>query len=214
MIIETMVLGLFQTNTYIVYNEDTGGCVIIDPAYEPERILEYVVGKGLKTQAILVTHGHFDHIGACEVLKEQLGVEVVASAIEADIMEDAAKNLSSMFVSRKVEAKATRLASHGSTLDFGEGLVFKCIEVAGHSPGSLCYYNTEAGVVFTGDTLMAGTIGRTDFYQGSMETLVDHIRYRLMLLPKETKVYGGHGGPTTIGREMKDNPYVGGGLWR
>ncbi len=212
--VKTMELGLFQTNTYIAYDEDSLACVIIDPAYEAERIAEYIMGMGLVTKAILVTHGHFDHIGACESLKAGLGVKVYTGRLEGPVMEDSAKNLSSMFVSRKVTAKADQLVDHNQVLDFGDGLSFKCIEVSGHSPGSICYYNEEAGILFSGDTLMEGTIGRTDFYEGSMESLVDHIRYRLMLLPQETEVYGGHGNATTIGKEMKNNPFVGGGLWR
>lgn len=123
-------------------------------------------------------------------------------------MKDPIRNLSTYFISKEITAEADTFVKDEEVIDFGDGLVFKTIIVPGHSTNSVCYYSGDAGIVFTGDTLMAGSVGRTDYYHGSSDDLQKAICARLMFLPKETKVYPGHGLETTIGHERTFNPYI------
>lgn len=213
MVVKTLVIGDLNTNTYIVYDEKSLEAVLIDPAAEPERISEYTAGFGLKIKGILMTHGHFDHIGAVDLLKSHFNCPVYASQEEAEIMEDSIKNLSTYFISRKIVATATYVVEHEEVLTLSDTLKFKCIKVPGHSPGSICYYLEADHILFTGDTLMEGSIGRTDYYSGSSQDLVEYIKKRLMTLPKETLVYAGHGKVTTIEHEYRHNHYLGKNMW-
>lgn len=208
--IKKMVLGNLNNNTYIVISDHKKSAVIIDPSYEPERIIEYLAGLGLTLKAILITHGHFDHVAAAPMIKRHLNVPIITHTDEAKIMEDPIKNLSTYFLSKEIVASADTFIKDNEIIDFGDGLVFKTIIVPGHSIKSVCYYNQENDVVFTGDTLMAGSVGRTDYYNGSSDDLTKAICDRLMFLAKDTVVYPGHGLETTIGHEKLYNPYISG----
>ena len=206
--IKKMVLGGLGNNTFVVIGDDQKTTLLIDPAYEPERIMEFLTGQGLELKAILVTHGHFDHIGAIDKIVEHNPVPVYAHEVEAKLMNDPIKNLSTYFTSREVMATATDFLADKDHLDFGQGLVFKTIVVPGHSPKSICFYNVEENCIFTGDTLFSGSLGRTDYYNGDAQDLVQNIKERLMFLPASTKVYPGHGPSTTIGNEKSYNPFL------
>ncbi len=206
--IKRMVLGGLANNTYIVIGEDGHSTVLIDPAYEPERIIEYLSGQGLELKAMLVTHGHFDHIGAVKKIVEHINVPVITHEEEAKLMSDPIKNLSTYFTARGVTAEATQMIRGKDVLDFGSDLQFKSIIVPGHSPKGVCYYNSDSKVVFTGDTLFSGSMGRTDYYNGDSHDLVKYIKERLLFLPGDTVVYPGHGETTTIANEKKYNPYL------
>lgn len=206
--VKKMILGNMKNNTYIVVGDDGKSAVIVDPSYEPERIIEYLGGLGLTLKAILVTHGHFDHVGAIPMIKRHLDVPVVTHEEEARTMQDPIKNLSTYFLSKEVTAEADTFVVDDILIDYGAGLTFKTIVVPGHSSKSVCFYNQEHGIVFTGDTLMAGSVGRTDYYHGSSDDLCKAICSRLMFLPKETVVYPGHGFDTTIGHERAFNPFI------
>ena len=158
----------------------------------------------------MVTHGHYDHIGAVEKVVNHMGVPVITHEDAAKMMADPIRNLSTYFTSRNIKAAADRFVRDGETLDLGAGLVFKVMIVPGHSPKSVCFYNEVLEAVFTGDTLFAGSIGRTDYYDGNRMDLVKNIQEKLMFLPGNTKVYPGHGKNTTIANEKADNPYLNG----
>ncbi|VDN48932.1 conserved protein of unknown function [Petrocella atlantisensis] len=206
--IEKMVLGNMNNNTYIIIGRDEKTALIVDPSYKPERIIEYISGLGLELKAMLITHGHFDHIGAVDKIKAHYNVPVITHEEEARIMSDSIKNLSTYFLAREVTATADTYIEDGDILDYGDDLVFKVITVPGHSVKGVCYYCQEENVVFTGDTLLAGSIGRTDYYNGNQSDLVEAINNRLMFLPDETKVFPGHGSDTTIRNEKKNNPFL------
>ncbi len=206
--IEKMVLGNMNNNTYIIIGRDEKTALIVDPSYKPERIIEYISSLGLELKAMLITHGHFDHIGAVDKIKAHYNVPVITHEEEARIMADSIKNLSTYFLAREVTATADTYIEDGDILDYGDDLVFKVITVPGHSVKGVCYYSQEENVVFTGDTLLAGSIGRTDYYNGNQSDLVEAINNRLMFLPDETKVFPGHGSDTTIRNEKKNNPFL------
>lgn len=206
--IKRMVLGGLENNTYIIIGEDQVSAVLIDPAYEPERIVEFLTGQGLQLKAMLITHGHFDHIGAVQKIYEHTKVPVVAHQEEAKMMMDPIKNLSTYFTTRSVTAEANQMIDDKEVVDFGSDLQFEAFVVPGHSPKSICYYNASASVVFTGDTLFAGSMGRTDYYNGDSRDLIKNIKERLLFLPGDTVVYPGHGETTTIANEKQYNPYL------
>ena len=205
--VKAMVLGMLQTNVYIVYDEQSKDAVIIDPAGEENRIIEFIEKKELKLMGVLITHGHFDHIGAVNGIRERFGVPVFSTKIEGENMADPNENLSLRLIGNPMKAEIDETIKDKEIIEFGE-LAFKCIVVPGHSPESVCYYNEDNNILLCGDTLFAGSIGRADFYDGPANSLILNIKDKLMCLPEETMVYPGHGIQTTIGREKKTNIYM------
>lgn len=206
--VKRMVLGGLANNTYLLVGEDQTSCVIVDPAGEAKRIVDYLEGKELDLKAVLVTHGHYDHIAGLPELLKSKDVPVYAHKDEQRIMKDPIKNLSTYFMSASVSAQATDLIGDMDLLDFGSDLQLKSICVPGHSPKSLCYYHEGSDVLFSGDTLFAGSIGRVDLYDGPESDLIDNIKAKLLVLPDTTKVMPGHGETSTIGKEKDYNPYL------
>lgn len=204
----TLSVGQLQTNTYIVADLQEKTCVIIDPAAEGKRILQHCEQEGLTVKGMLITHGHFDHIGSVNQLKTYFDVPVVAHEGEANMMADARENLSVYFLQRAVTSKADTFVEDGEELSFGNQLVFECIEVPGHSAHSICYYQREMGLLFTGDTLMTGAVGRTDMYEGPADELIHQIKDKLMILEDHVQVFPGHGHSSSIGTERRSNPYL------
>jgi len=203
--IRTLELGELQTNCYIIEGEE-GHCVVVDPGDESIKLVKTIQDFNLTVEAILVTHCHFDHIGAVTATAKKFGVEIYAHAAETEKMKDPEANLSAFYGLNPAVVIATRFIEHNQTLDFGYGLEFLCLEVPGHTENSMCFYHSS-GHVITGDTLFNDSVGRTDLYSGSPMDLVINIKKVLFALPVATKVYPGHGLSTTIGREMQYNPY-------
>ncbi|GMQ59018.1 MBL fold metallo-hydrolase [Vallitalea sediminicola] len=205
--VKTMMLGILQTNVYVVYDEESKDAVVIDPVGDEDRIIRFIEENNLILMGILVTHGHFDHIGVVDAIRDRFGVPVFTSEEEGKIMADPNRNLSLSLMRKVVSVDNDEIVGDKDTLEFGE-LKFDCIVVPGHSPESVCYYNSENDILFCGDTLFAGSIGRTDFYDGPENALINNIKNRLMNLPEETRAYPGHGFQTTIGYEKKTNIYM------
>jgi len=213
MIINTIVLGDLNSNIYVVEDEETKESVIIDPAVDFVKIQDFISGRGITIKAILVTHGHFDHIGAVDSLQEVYKCPVYTSQGEAEIMSDTTMNLCAYFNYNSIKAHATHFVENNETISLSKALTFKIIFVPGHSPDGVCYYNEANNVLFAGDTLMEGRIGSTDYYAGSSYDLVENIKNRLMVLPDKTILYPGHGENSTIGHEKKHNHYYFKSMW-
>lgn len=212
-----MVLGVCQTNCYFLYREGEQECIVVDPADQGVSIYSALQKNGFRVAAILLTHGHFDHIWGLDALRDAAdaaaeagGLEPVkayAHEAEKELLRDARKNVSEQ-AGRPCVTYADVYVKDGQEIS-AAGMTCRVIETPGHTAGGCCYYFEEAGFLLAGDTLFAESVGRTDFPTGSMGTLVRSIRDKLFVLPDDTKVYSGHGESTTIGHEKEYNPFLG-----
>ena len=205
-----MVVSMCETNCYYIYREEEGTegespALVIDPGDRGGQIFEGLKQKGLRVEAILLTHGHFDHIWGVSELKRCSGAPVIAFEGERDVCEDSHANVSDQ-AGRPETVKADRYEKDGSILKLA-GFTLRLIATPGHTHGSCCYYLEEERVLFSGDTLFAGSVGRTDFPTGSMSSLVRSVKEKLFILPEDVTVYPGHGEETSIGEEKRYNPY-------
>ena len=200
-----MVLGVCQTNCYFLYREDSKECIFVDPADQGANIYKAMTKNGFKIAAVLLTHGHFDHIWGTKELCELSGAKLYALDAEKEVLQDARKNVSSQ-VGRAYTTDADVYLKDGEEMAIAN-MTFQVIATPGHTAGGCCYYFKEAGFLVSGDTLFQDSVGRTDFPTGSMGTLVRSIKEKLFVLPDETKVYPGHGDNTTIGHEKMYNPF-------
>lgn len=201
-----MVLGSCQTNCYFIYQEDEKRALVVDPADQGAKIYDALQRNGITVEAILLTHGHFDHIWGTKELREAAGVKIYALDAERALCGDSHSNVSEM-AGRAYTVTPDEYLRDGQELTLA-GMHFQVIATPGHTVGSCCYYFPEAGFVVSGDTLFAESVGRTDFPTGSMSSLVRSIREKLYVLPGETKVYPGHGDSTTIEHEVRYNPFT------
>ena len=200
-----MVLGSCQTNCYFLYREDSKNCIIVDPADKGAGIYQALTGKGFSIAAVLLTHGHFDHIWGTKQLCEAADVKLYALNEEKELLTDARKNISAQ-AGRAYTVEADEYLKDGQEMTLAD-MTFRVIATPGHTAGGCCYYFEEAGFLVSGDTLFQESVGRTDFPTGSMGTLIRSIKDKLFVLPEDTKVYPGHGDSTTIGHEKKYNPF-------
>ena len=205
--IKCLILGLVRTNCYIVYTEDTKKAVIIDPAAESRRIIEELEELGVNPEAILLTHGHFDHMLAADSLRNRYHIPVCVLEEDAELLEQPELNCSERFLRMSYATFADELLSDGQQLSYIDGKL-KVIATPGHTAGSCCYYAAEENILFSGDTLFQGSVGRTDLPTAKASQISVSIRENLFVLPEDTLVLSGHGEETTIGEEKQHNPYV------
>lgn len=201
-----MVLGPVQTNCFFLINEDTKELLIIDPADRAQGIIDWIQSEGLKPVAILLTHGHFDHIMAVEGLRKEYQIPMYASKDEVEVLANPQLNVSTM-MGAYVSMKADELFADGDVLELA-GMKLKVISTPGHTIGSVCFYIEEEKMLISGDTLFEASVGRTDFPTGSSRQLIHSIKTRLFILPEDVNVFPGHGEVTSIAYEKTHNPFI------
>lgn len=208
MILESYVVGMLQTNCYLLGDEGTGEAVVIDPGGEAGMIAGRIQALGLQLVAILNTHGHFDHVMDAWVLKEKQGGEIYMHLLDLPIVEQSMRTMGAFFGLKQLSHPIIidHDIRHGSLLEFGP-MAFSVLETPGHTPGHVCFVLNEGRHVFVGDTLFAGSIGRTDLPGGSYDQLIRSVREQLFALDEQAIVYPGHGPRTTVGRERRTNPF-------
>ena len=202
-----VLLPAAAENCYIAINEDTNESIIIDPGSAFERIKSAVESTGTKPVAILLTHGHFDHAGEAASTAKEYGIKVYTHEATAEELKNPSINLSGDMFGDSKSYSADVFLKDDEEIDLA-GLHIKCLFTPGHTPGGCCFYFPNEDIVFTGDTLFSGSVGRTDFPGGSMSQLVGAIKSKLMTLSDDTICYPGHNEPTTIGTERIYNPFL------
>lgn len=201
-----MTMGVCATNCYYVYREGSTEVIVFDPADRGGDIYHAITEKGFKIGAILLTHGHFDHIWGAEELRAKSGAGIYAYEKEQPMCESSGLNLSAQ-MGRACTIKVDCYRKDGEEIRVGD-LKCRLLATPGHTTGSCCYYFEEDGKLFSGDTLFCQSVGRTDFPTGSMSEIVRSVKEKLMVLPDDVKVYPGHGDTTTIGFERENNPFL------
>ena len=199
--IKNVLVSEAYTNCYLVKNEENDEGFIIDPGGSALKISRCVEQMGMTPKAILLTHGHFDHIGAVDELRERYDIKVYVSEEESKFMQNYNNNLS-VFFGEGMIVKPDITIHDGEELEIA-GIKMKFILTPGHTPGSGCFYVEDEGVLFSGDTLFCMSRGRTDFPGGSEREIIDSIRNKLLVLPGETVVLAGHNEQTTIDNEKR-----------
>lgn len=207
MIFQMMQVGPLGVNCYIVGDEKTREVVVIDPGGHARQINETVENLRARVRGIIVTHAHFDHVMGVEALKRATGAPLYVGADEKAMFENMEAQGKTFGIAVPPLPDPEHWVNEGEVIRAGN-FELQVLNVPGHSPGSIALYNAENGVVFVGDVLMRGTIGRTDFEGGSMDELLRSIRTKLYTLPDATQVYSGHGPMTTIGEEKRMNPFT------
>lgn len=222
LVIKRFELGEWMTNCYVIHVDaqrdvSTGGsaaadvsrpCWIIDAGFEPYRLAAYIREQKLAPQAVLLTHAHLDHIAGLSDLREKWpDLPILIHRAEEAFLGDPMLNLSVVLEEPLLCPPATGFLEHGQSLDIA-GLRCEVRHTPGHSPGGVTFYFAQQGVAFVGDTLFAGSVGRTDFPTSDHELLFESIRSQLLTLPDSTRVLPGHGPETTIGKEKRSNPFL------
>lgn len=205
-ILETIVIGAMDVNCYIVGCKIHSKVAVIDPGDNPKTILELIKNRGLKIAYIINTHAHADHVGANGKIKESSGAPLLIHKGDSDFLTSEENREMAAFYGVAPSPVADRLLSDGDIIKICHDVSFKVIHTPGHSPGGICLlYN---GFLFTGDTLFAGSVGRSDLPGGSHRDLISSIKNKLIVLDGSVKVFPGHGPPSTIGEEKEYNPFI------
>ena len=200
--VHTLVLGNYQTNCYIVHNETSSSCVVVDPGYSPEKILAFTARQGIQIEAVLLTHGHFDHVGAVEALRDATGCALWMH--KGDYCQRKDPLIDYLYPLHDKDLGQISFCEDGDVIS-AAGLSFSVLSTPGHSRGSVCYQAED--VLLSGDTLFAGGCGRTDLPGGDWATIQISLA-DLSELEDTVKVYPGHGESTTLAQEKRYNPYM------
>ena len=212
-LVHTVVSQPFSENSYIFWREGSNQALVVDPGFEPEAILDSLAERELVVAAILNTHGHVDHIAGNRAMKEAFpDAPILIGEGDAIMLIDPEHNLSAGHGIPITSPPADRKLQDSEQLNYAD-IPMECWDIPGHSPGHIVFAirNITPTIVFGGDVLFRGSVGRTDFPGGSFEQLEAGIKAKLWVLPADTVVYPGHGPTTTVGHEMRTNPYVGRG---
>lgn len=205
MIIEKLAVGPIMANCFILGCEETREAVVIDPGDDADRILMLLAKNELKVKYLINTHGHFDHVGANKRMKEATGAELAIHGDDEPMLTQLSSNALMFGLSAENSPPADIILKDGDEISFGN-ITLKVIHTPGHSMGGICLYTP--GHLFAGDTLFAGSIGRTDLPGGDYDTLISSIKEKLLHLDEKTIVYTGHGPETMIGAEKAMNPFL------
>jgi len=203
--IQTFVVGPLQSNSYLVVDERSRQAAVIDPGMESESVLEAVRREGLRVESVIITHGHFDHVFSGAAFKAETGAQVIMHPDDVPLLLEIPETARFFGFKAPPPPQPDRLVREGDVIKVGE-LALRVLETPGHTPGGISLCLDDA--VFVGDTLFAGSVGRTDLHGGSLEALLRSIRTRLLTLPDWMVVYPGHGAATSIGAERRDNPFL------
>jgi glyoxylase-like metal-dependent hydrolase (beta-lactamase superfamily II) len=205
MILMRLIVGPLQVNCYILADEKTKEAVVIDPGDDANDIMKIIRDKGLSIKYIIDTHAHFDHVGANAHLKEISGAEILMHEADDALLREATKQAQIFGMKTAASPPPDRFLKDGDVIKAGE-VSLRVLHTPGHSAGGISLL--EDGMVFTGDALFAGSIGRTDLGGGDLMTLITSIKTKLLSLPDETRVFPGHGPDSTIGIEKRENPFL------
>lgn len=210
--VKTFVCNMLHENCYVIYDEATRETAVIDPGFyweeEKRKFAKFIKESDLHIKYMLCTHLHFDHIFGTTFIEDTYGVKVSASLKDSVWIENFARVVARFGIQPNTMPRPVGHPLHdGDTLSLGEETL-QCIATPGHSAGGMCFYAPDSAMLFAGDTLFQGSIGRTDFEDGSYAQLIHSIQQQLLPLPSGTIVYPGHGDPTTIGDEAQYNPYL------
>ena len=205
-IIQQRVLGMVSTNVYVCMHAETKEAFIVDPADDADEIIRLVSAMGAKPCAILLTHGHFDHIGAADALRKRYEIPVYAEEHEKELLSSPALNLSGGWAD-SLTLTADHLLKDGDMLNIA-GFTIRVLHTPGHTPGGCCYELVGEDILFSGDTLFYVSVGRTDFPGSSGAAMRMSLHRLLEELSEDTQVLPGHGESTTIGYEKRNNPYA------
>ena len=206
--VEQYVVGPIQTNCYFIINQETKSLLIVDPGAAGKALAAKIREKGYRPVAVLLTHGHFDHVGGVAELREAFPrLSVYACEKEKETLQDPRVNLSATMDWNPVHYEADEYLKENEEVSLA-GFTFRVLLTPGHTPGGCCFYFEKEHALFSGDSLFHGSIGRTDFPKGSFSQLVRSVQERLLVLPDETSVYPGHEDLTTIGEEKRYNPFL------
>lgn len=204
--LERKVIGMVSTNVYLAANTQTMEAFLVDPADSAELIEDWIAREGVKPKAILLTHGHFDHVGAVMRLKADLQLPVYAMQAERTLLEDAALNASGRW-GQSFTVKADRFLTDGDRITVA-GFDIDVYHTPGHTKGGACYYIASEKVLFSGDTIFCESIGRADLPTGNGAELVRSVRKVLDALPDDTAIYPGHDEETSVAHEKRYNPFL------
>ncbi len=205
MIIKNVVVGPLEVNCYIIGCEDTKEAAIIDPGDNADEIIRIIEMDGLKPMFIINTHAHFDHIGGVKVIQDHFKIDFILHEDDLFLVENASEQATAFGLKPISKPEVSKYVNDGEEINLGN-MSIKVIHTPGHSPGCVCYYSDNN--VFVGDTLFAGSIGRTDLPGGSYETLINSVKDKLFSLSDNTIVHPGHGPSTTIENEKNHNPFL------
>ena len=206
--LQLAVVGTMQTNCYLLSNTETKETLVVDPGDRGDRIAAYCLQEELRPVAILLTHGHFDHISGVKAIRDAFRLPVYAAEAEEALLAEPGWNLSAKFQGYSVSLVPDVFLEDGEEFSLA-GFQIKAILTPGHTGGGMSYYLPEEGIVFSGDTLFRHTYGRTDLPTSSFDELKHSLREKLFKLPEDTEVLPGHGNATTIKEEKRRNPVLG-----
>ncbi|HTB34643.1 MAG TPA: MBL fold metallo-hydrolase [bacterium] len=205
--VDTFVNGSLEENCYLIYDSARAEAVVIDPGAEAERLCQTLDRQGLKPVLILATHGHFDHVGGVQALQQRYGAPFGLAKADAELLDVLEDSYAFYGLGSTKKPAVDRWLVAGEVLQAG-GLDLRVLGTPGHTQGGLCFYHPGSASLFSGDTLFAGSVGRSDFEGGDHGQLVASIKAELLGLPDATRVFPGHGEASTIGQERAENRFL------